>query len=146
MKNNWPAVVKEFRSIVLANVKLYGAQNPKQVSKGFTEYFKIQLNQTDTFHPFDTDGELSRALDNMPERCNYRSCDSYHAWKDGRCDIADALYAMLTEASELIEYHFSDKWNFAPGAPLPARIDMPRDWTDYAESSVSRIIKAAKKA
>jgi hypothetical protein len=146
MKNNWPAVVKEFRSIVLANVKLYGEHTPAKPSEGFMGYFKIQLKETDTFHPFDTDGELSRALDRMPERCNYRSCESYHAWKDGRCDIADALYAMLTEASELIEDHFGNAWNFPPVYKPPLRIDMPRDWTDYAESSVSRIIKAAKKA
>lgn len=144
MKYNWPAVVTEFRKIMLANVKLYSTHNPKKVSEGYTDYFKIQLFQTDTFHPFDTDGELSRALDMIPNRCNYRSCDSYRAWKDGRLDIADALYSMMTEVSELVEDHFSNAWNFAPGVKLPERIVMPTGWTDIADSSVARILKAAR--
>ena len=144
MKYNWPAVVTEFRKIMLANVNLYSTLDTKKVSEGYTEYFKIQLFETDTFHPFDTDGELSRALDMIPNRCNYRSLESYHAWKDGRIDIADALYSMMTEVSELVEDHFSNAWNFAPGVKLPERIVMPTGWTDIADSSVSRILKAAR--
>lgn len=144
MKYNWPAVVTEFRKIMLANVKLYSTLDTKKVSEGYTEYFKIQLFETDTFHPFDTDGELSRALDRMPVRCNYRSCDSYRAWKDGRSYIADALYSMMSEVSDLVEDHFSNVWNFPPGVKLPERIVMPKDWSDIADNSVARILKAAR--
>jgi hypothetical protein len=144
MKYNWPAVVTEFRKIMSSQVKLYSQRDDKNISEDFMEYFNTQLFETDTFHPFDTDGELSRAMDRMPARCDYRSIKSYWAFKDGKENIADALYSMMFEVSDLVEDHFSNVWNFAPGVKLPERIVMPKDWSDIADKSVARILKAAR--
>ena len=145
MKYNWPAVVKEFRAIVLENVKLYAVHGDPKVDPGLMEYFRMEMQQTDTFHPWDNDGQLSRALEKMPTSCNYRSCKSYWARKDGKESIGDALYEVLSEIGDSITYHFEDKWNFAPGFKLPEDVVMP-DWDRIiTDKIVNRIIKAAKK-
>ncbi len=147
MKYNWPAVVKEYRKILVENVKFFDVDEETglgTINKDFTGYFSIQVHQTDTFHPFNSDGELSRALDRMPVRCNYRSIKSYWEFKDGKDNIANAIYEMLSEAEDTINDHFADSWNFPPGYAAPDEIEFP-DWDRLVtDRLIARLIRAAK--
>lgn len=117
MKYNWSKVVDAFRDIVLANVS-FEADTPAQKAD-FMGYMKEMVKETDTFHPFDSDHELSRALFMVPQRVDYRSVKSYRAWKRSREQVLDALFEMLCEVEDKIRDHFSDEWNFAPGMFRP---------------------------
>lgn len=141
MKYNWPKIVDAFRGIVLSRVSFKGETPASE--KDFMGYMREMVRSTDTFHPFDTDGELSRALNKMPDRCNYRNLKSYWAWKHGREAVADALYDMLYEVDEKIKDHFSDKWNFAPGYVPPKEVvfNVDEDTTNL----VGQILSAARK-
>lgn len=66
--------------------------------EGHREYFLDALQATDTFHPFDTD----YAMESMDE---------------------DALYNMFCDIGGIIQEHFSDPWNHAPGYVPPAGIE-----------------------
>jgi hypothetical protein len=145
MKTNWPAVVKEYRKILVENVKFFKVIDDfGTIDKSFTEYFRMTVHQTDNFHPWNSDGELSRALARMPIRCNYRSIKSYWAFKNGKENIANAIYEMLTEAEDIINDHFSDSWNFPPGYVAPDEIEFP-DWGYLiTDRMVARLIRAAK--
>jgi hypothetical protein len=142
MNYNWSPALKAFRATVLKNVKFLDANG--KPDRNWTEYFEFEMRATDTFHPFDTDSELSEALKRIAPYCNYRSLELYWLYKDGRDMMSEAVYSMLTEVGELIEEYFSNKWNFAPGTNLPAKIVMPRDWSPIADKAVPSILKAAK--
>ena len=144
MKYNWPAVVKEFRTIMLENVQLYTKASDKTPSKALMDYLHFNTRETDNFHPWNTDGELSKALENMPLRCNYRSCHSYWAYKDGRDDIDQALYDVFDEMQEIIQEYFTNAWNFRPGFVLPEKIVFSEWHEVLTERMLSRIIRAAK--
>ena len=145
MKTNWPAVVKEYRKILVENVKFFKVIDDfGTIDKSFTEYFRMTVHQTDNFHPWNSDGELSRALARMPIRCNYRSIKSYWAFKNGKENIANAIYEMLSEAEDIINDHFGDSWNFPPGYVAPDEIEFP-DWGYLiTDRMVARLIRAAK--
>lgn len=139
MKSNWAAVVQELRKLTYESVAFKGAGK---------EYLRLHLFQTDTFHPFYTSAEedMDRALKNMPDgRCNYKSCDSYWAFKDGKQDLQDAIVDWLYEVECMVIDHFADAWNFAPGYN-PKDIEMkftpPCDMVN--KRTVARILKAAR--
>jgi hypothetical protein len=137
MKFNWPAVVEEFRKIVQEGVS-FSKQDE-------TDGFHFELRQTDRFHPFDSDGELDRALQKMPKRCDYRSLKSYWAWKNGKYAIEEALDEMLYEVEDAIRDHYSNSWNFAPGFRLPKEINFAWEGRGATPRMVNRIIKAEKR-
>jgi hypothetical protein len=92
-----------------------------------------------------SDHLLSKALRQMPDRCDYRSIRSYWAYKHGREAIAEAIDYCLEEMFSEIEEYYSNGWNFPPGFKLPHRIsDDTFDWDLLDRKAVSRFIKAAK--
>jgi hypothetical protein len=103
------------------------------------------MRQTDQFHAFDSDVSLSRALRNMPQRCNYRSVKSYRAFKNGKEAVLDALYEMCKETNDLIFEYYMHPWNFAPGATLPSDIDFP-NWEREVEKMLPKILRAARES
>jgi hypothetical protein len=141
MNTNWPKVVKEFRTIMLSHVKIYN--NGKLDDKAMRD-LKFDMDVTDNYHPWNSDGELSRSLDRMPEHCNYRSVDSYWNWKNGKSYIEDALYNVLNEMQDIIQDTLTNEWNFEPGYKMPEQIIFPTDWSTISTKSVGRIIRAAK--
>lgn len=147
MRTNWPAVVTEFRKVLVENIKFFDVDeetNFGSINKDLTEYFRMSVFDTDNFHPWNSDGELSRALERMPIRCNYRSIKSYWAFKDGKDEIANAIYEMLTEVEDTVNDYFSDRWNFPPGYTPPDEIEFA-DWDKVVNDRlVARIIRAAK--
>jgi hypothetical protein len=112
------------------------------------EHLRFTMVETDQFHPYGCDGELSRALNRMPDgRCNYRSVESYWAFKFGRDDLEEALYSLISDMGVAIEEYYAEPWNFQPGIGLPDRVVTTN--YDAAEKLnykklVSRILKAAK--
>ncbi len=138
MKTNWPSVVTELRKIMAASVTF---EDPDpEVVRDLAGYFRLTMFQTDNFHPWNSDGELSRALERMPDRCNYRSIKSYWDFKNGRYRVEDALDEVLCEMEDTIRDHFEDSWNFAPGYKKPDEIV----FAEIPNSAVARIIRAAK--
>ena len=138
MKHNWAAVVQELRKLTFDSVAFKGDGK---------EYFRLQLFQTDTFHPFYTAAEedLDRALKNMPESVNYRNCNSYWAWKDGKLDLQDAIVDWLYEVECLIVDHFADAWNFAPGfRPEDIKMTFTPPCDMVNKRTVARIFRAAR--
>jgi len=134
MKYNWPAVVKELRTIVLENVKM--KRNDGSIDLVATEHFNLEMRETDTFHPWNSDGELSQALDKISEP----------ACKDDMYCVEDALDNIFEEMGMAIREHYSNHWNFAPGTHLPEDIRMPDCWDGIVPGEfITRVIEAAKK-
>lgn len=147
MKYSWSQVIDEFRTILIQNVSFVGQTETH--TKDLNGYFAMMIRETGRFHPFNSDGELSRALDRMPKRCDYRSIKSYWAWKNGRMIVEDALYEMLLECMGDIQEHFMDTWNFHPGYRKPLEIRFGWDDCDSQNlvgRSFARIIRAAQRA
>ena len=94
------------------------------------------LLQTNTFHPWNSDGELGRALDRMPERCNYRSIKPYWANKEGRRAVGDACSEILTEMEDKIPDWFDDRWNHTPGYVKP--LDITFDDNNWSAEKFAR--------
>lgn len=144
MKYNWSKVVDELRQIVIKNTVFKGANENR--TKELHAYFKLMMLETDTFHPYNSDGNLSRELDRMPDRCNYRSVESYWEWKDSREDVMVALMEVYDEINDLIEEHFADPWNFPPGYTPPVSITFRKDnETELPDETIARILRAARK-
>lgn len=144
-KYNWAKAVGEFRKILIENVKLVG--NNDAHTADLAGYFRMMVKETDTFHPWNSDGELSRALDKLPKRCDYRSLRIYNEWKSARLDVEDAIYEMLEECSDQIRDHFADAWNFPPGYVKPKEIKIKWDNCDIsnvAGKSFPRIVRVAR--
>ena len=138
MKVNWPAVVLELRNIMIESVSF--VDEDQAHADDLKGYFRITMFQTDNFHPWNSDGELDRALSHMPARCDYRSLKSYWATKNARYRVEDTLDEVLYEMEENIRDHFSDAWNFPPGYRAPDEIE----FASIPNSAVARIIRAAK--
>ena len=86
----WKDKVRLMREALKATVKFSDTQ--------FKDYFEFQLDETDTFHPFDTDG----ALTHMEE---------------------EDLFEMFCDVENIIREHFNDPWNFPPGYVKPTSIE-----------------------
>jgi hypothetical protein len=140
---SWPKVVDHIRSFTQNRVHFLGAT--PQETLGFAAYFKEMLHQTDTFHPWNSDGELSRALDKMPKSCNYRSIKSYWANKEGRWTVEDACAEILTEMEDTIQDWFNNSWNHPPGYAKPLEITFDDDnWS--CEKLARQLIALCRKA
>lgn len=138
VNGNWAEVVKELRKIV--------AEGTHFKLREHAINFKEELFATDVFHPFDGEAEhlMSRVLRGMPVRCDYRSCESLATWKDFKEQLKDAVYAWCTETAYLINIHYSDSWNFAPGYVLPEGTTFD-DWYTVADKVFARVHRAAMK-
>lgn len=86
----WKDKVRLMRETLKETVKFSDAQ--------FKEYFEFQLDETDTFHPFNTDGALTQMEQHD-------------------------LFEMFCDVEEIIRDHFNDAWNFPPGYVKPKTID-----------------------
>ena len=143
MQYNWPKVVDLLRQFAQNRTKILG-KGPED-TLDFMGHLRLQMQHTDTFHPWNSDGELSRALDRMPKRCDYRSIKSYWAWKDGKERLADACYEVLCEMEETIEAHYMDSWNFAPGYHKPLAIEFTNSADDDAVKLARQILTLCRK-
>jgi hypothetical protein len=144
MQYNWPKVVELLRQFAQNRTKILG--NGPEQTLDYMGHLRLQMQHTDTFHPWNSDGELSRAFDKMPKRCNYRSIKPYWAYKDGKERLADACYEVLCEMEELILEWFGDSWNHAPGYRAPKEIDFPSIIEDDAVKLARQIHSLCKKA
>ncbi len=147
MKYNWPKINEAFRAEVVKHVEFY-SEDPNDsdlqvVDKDWKDHFAYYMRSTDTFHPFNSDGDLCRALERMPTRCNYRSIKSYWDFKEGKERILDALFDMCQEVDDLIRDYYSDRWNFEPGLKLPCEIETTI-WDNVVPMMMPKIMKAAK--
>jgi hypothetical protein len=142
MKYSWSAVVNELRNAVLKNVSF--KCETKAQEKDMTEYFRIMMVETDTFHPWNTDGLLSRELSKLPQRCNYRSIFSYWAWKNGRYKVEAILGDVFGEMEDNIFEWFGNPWNHPPGYKAP-EVPMKRGCDELAEKYTGKIISAGRK-
>lgn len=86
----WKDKVRLMREALKATVKFSDTQ--------FKDYFEFQLDETDTFHPFDTDGALTHM------------------------EVED-LFEMFCDVENIIREHFNDVWNFPPGYVKPTNIE-----------------------
>jgi len=142
MKYSWGKVYYELKKILVENVSFVGrdASHTADLARSFA----FEVRETDRFHPYNSDGELSRALDRMPDRCNYRNIKSYWAFKNGKEYVADGLYAVLEEMEELVRDHYKDSWNFAPGYVKPVEIKFKVPAEDLADKVRARIMRVAR--
>lgn len=137
VQGNWAAVVKELRNVIAENVTM---------PKGYNEHFLFELRETDSFHPFDNSAErmMSRALRDMPVRCDYRNCESLAYWKNAKEEMLNAIYAWLDETQEIIVEYYSNPWNFGPGYVRLAEDSMTfPDWGKVSTKVFARIHRAA---
>jgi len=138
VNGNWSAVVKELRRIVVKHTQFEMQEH--------AHAFSDVMFTTDTFHPFDCEGErlMERVLRGMPVRCDYRNCESLATWKDFKEQLIDAVYIWCVETEYLITDHYNDSWNFAPGYVRPASIKHD-DWLWVANKVFARVHRAALK-
>jgi len=89
----WQDKVRLMRETLKETVKFRGDSCPT-----LKIYFEFELDETDTFHPFDTDS----ALTHMEE---------------------EDLFEMFCDAENIIREHFDNAWNFPPGYVKPEGIE-----------------------
>lgn len=89
----WKDKVGLMRQTLKETVKFTGDSGP-----ALKLYFDFELDETDTFHPFDTDGALTL----MEE---------------------EDLFEMFCDVENIIRGHFDDAWNFPPGYVKPEGIE-----------------------
>lgn len=142
MKYNWPAVVAFCRQLMLANTQISGSTSEE--SAELMWYYKSTMLQTDTFHPYNSDHVMDKALKDMPNYCNYRNCDALRHYKFCRDELLNALYEVLSDMQELTQEWFDDKWNHSPGYVKPTCIKFG-NWDKVVDVSFAKLIKAAKK-
>jgi hypothetical protein len=142
MKYSWPAVVNELRNIMLKNTSFKCAT--KQQEKDMQDYFRIMMFETDTFHPWNSDGMLSRALDKLPQRCDYRHVENYWKWKEGRLEVEEALECVFQEMEDTITEWFGNWMNHPPGYVAP-EVSMKRNYYNLATVYAGRIIGVGKR-
>lgn len=146
MSYNWAKVVRETK-LIMANTVSFIGTNASHTEALFAD-FKCTLFHTDNFHPFDYDSELSLCseLDNMPAgKCNYRNIESYWDHKQFRKDLEYALNDWFSDIFELIQVHYEDEWNFAPGYVKPKAVVFSKTPDQLAAKTVARILRAAKR-
>ena len=141
MKYNWPEVVDAFKEEMLKNLVLSGHND--RYLRELREYVEIEMMETDCFHPFDSDGELSIALKKMPNYCNYRNIDSYWNWKDGRMLVEDALTEVYFEMEDKIRGWLGNRWNHPPGYYIP-KVSFKVSPYALAAKTIGKIMGAAR--
>lgn len=136
VSGNWAAVVKELRRVLGENVTFS--------SNEYLTHFNFENLETDSFHPFDDDAEyrMSRVLNSMPVRCDYRSCVSLHNWQDYRWQMEEAIVLWLEATEYLVRDYYGDSWNFFPGYRPPESIVFA-DWDQVSTKVFARVHRAA---
>lgn len=97
MNYDWSKVSKLLRTTLLNSLRVDPAVEPD---------FRASLFETDQFHPFESDGDLSRALA-QPDSANTDDL------------ILDAVHECLHEMARLVDAYYNDTWNFPPGYKRP---------------------------
>jgi hypothetical protein len=148
---NWPAVAEVLRKSMLENTKIifekYKNDDNDPLSQIFISAeehdFSFVMFQTDTFHPFATDGDLQRSLERMPIRREYRKLKPYWEYKNRKESVIDSIFQCLEEMKENIEEWYSNSMNHAPGYIRPQDIIYKVDLETLAEKMFSKIRTAA---
>jgi hypothetical protein len=141
VKYSWPKLVKETRKAMIELVEF--KCKDAEASMDMHIDFKMLMRATDTFHAWNDDDVLERAFRRMPEKCNYRSCKSYWAYKDGKNDMEDSLNEYLYGMSEIIQDYYDDVWNFEPRYVRPKKIIIG-DIAGYVSKNLARIIRTVR--
>lgn len=126
MKVDWAAAVAMFKEAFAANIDIHGVV--PEHTRDLMDYFKLTNQGTDTFHPFDEDGELHNAL-------VYSEADpsKWEEWKSGRKKVRDSLALVFVEMELNLRDHFQEPANFPPGYHAPRWIAARTPWDKYAE-------------
>lgn len=98
----WAEVNTMLRNAFNASVQIEPA--------GHAAYFRLELFETDTFHPWDTDGELCRLTHNV----NLAEADQE--------EITDAAWECLGEMEYKVEEWFQDRMNHTPSYTKPTKL------------------------
>lgn len=98
----WAEVNKMLRNSFAAAVQI----EPQE----YYDYFLIELRETDTFHPWDTDSYLCELTHNT---------DLSEVDRD---ELDQAAWECITEMADKLEDWLSDKWNHAPGYQKPSKV------------------------
>jgi hypothetical protein len=141
MKYNWSAVAEELKKILVENTKIFQHEHDTEPDAGWVFHFKTELSQTDRFHPFGSDQELCKALEQLPTYCDYRRVEKFWNYKSKKIIVEDAVYNCLAEMANALEEYYSDKWNFPPATKIPAKVFIDDGMHLH---SVTRILRAAK--
>ena len=90
------------------------------------DHIRYLINETDDFHPFETEEELS----SLPET------EPFCSKSEGEEIITEILGDMVKEIQENIKKYFSDTMNFAPEQADVANIELK-----FKEVNVSDLLK-----
>lgn len=143
MQYSWPKALDIVKQFAQNRTKILGAYPAETID--YMRYFANHLHNTDTFHPWDSDGELSRALDKMPKRCDYRSIKSYWAWKNGMMKVEDACFEILEEMEGITKDWFDDRWNHPPGYVKPLSIEFVGMADNECEKLARQLVNKLRK-
>jgi len=143
MKHNWPEVVGVINRFVAHRTKIL-ARTPNETLWN-SYYFRQHLFHTDVFHPIGSEGQVGRALSLMPKSCNYRSVKSYWAYKNGKEQLVDACYEILTEMEEAIQAWHSNVWNHGPNYQVPLEVTFDSEAEGDAVVLARQLIALCKK-
>lgn len=136
IKFDWTKVYNIFKEEVIKSVS-FGKQDSI-----YAPHFRFEMRETDTFWPFGTDGNLSRALRHtLVSKVNYYSRLSVRAQKDAIDEIKIAILDMYDEMHENIVEYYSNPWNFPPGYIHPKEMLFDDDVVDRIYRRIRREAK-----
>ena len=110
----------------------------------FENHLRMLFRETDQFHPFNSDGEFSKALTEMPKYCNYRNPTALMNYRDLRFMFEDSILSCLDEMVDLVNEYYENAYNFAPGEFKHVTISFKKKTSDLTVVVASRIIRTCK--
>lgn len=136
MKYDWAKFNNESRKLFAQHVS-FDSVDPVGDQANFVRL----LCETDNFHPFYSDAEfrLSDIFSEfacMPQKCNYRSIDSYWQWREAKQELIECVREWFLEMYAKVEDYYLEKRNFPDCYIAPKHIAF-----DVDSISNSAIIK-----
>ena len=110
----------------------------------FENHLRMLLRETDQFHPFNYDGEFSKALNEMPKYCNYRNYTALIDYRNLRDMLEDSICSCLEEMIDLVNEYYENAYNFAHGEFKHVTISFKKKTSDLTVVVASRIIRTCK--
>jgi hypothetical protein len=143
MQYSWPKALDIVKQFAQNRTKILGAYPAETID--YMRYFASHLHNTDTFHPCDSERELTRVLNDMPKYCNYRSVDAYWKWKHHIYLLGGACWDVITEIDQLTQEWFNDRWNHPPGYVKPLSIEFIGDADFECEKLARQLVNQLRK-
>ena len=126
-KYKWATATELLKNITKKYLPKFFIGNDKESD---IENCEMLLDETDEFHPWDTDGDLQTALDN--DKNNYDQID-------------DAVVACFEDIYGKIYDWYSDAMNHAPGYRVPKMIKLNDTWWETLECEQKDLEEFMKK-